>query len=275
MASTTSTIPEAAVPTTPASPATATTTTTKPETKRVSVPPPGYKFVKVYRGGKLITVRRKLSPDELAATEAAKNGPSNSAASAKAGEISESSPTLVKTPKSPTVSSPAQASTPNSSVIDPRPVVAPTASPTAKSVQSESTPKSPDNKQSQDVPQSPGSLKSPEIEAALDEQNRRYRESRVKKFRVSMVNGLANIIAHTMPTIEIGEFHHGDEIVHHVDDPSDDELEDDDDDGDDNDAGNLTEQHNEKNVEDHGKLMLILNWLPIFYWSSSANHFQL
>jgi hypothetical protein len=249
MASTTSPITEVAVPPTPQSPTTATKITTKPATKRVSVPPPGYKFVKVYRDGKLITVRRRLSPEELAAVEAAKNGPSNSAANAKAREISESSPVLAATSGSPTVSSPVQASSTTSPVIKSNPVLVPTTSPTAKSVESESTPKSPETTQSSDVLQSPASPKSPEIEAALDEQDRRFRESRIKKFRVSMVNGLANIIAHTMPTMEIGEFHHGDEIVNHVDDPSDDDLEDDDDD---EEVGAGTEHHNEKEVEDHG-----------------------
>jgi hypothetical protein len=211
-----STIPAPEISTVPQSPVVSSPVVKKPAPKRVSVPPPGYKFVKVRKDGVIKTVQRKLTPEELAAAEAAAatKAAVSPVASPNPGASPKSKSDQVATPKSPKVTSPVLGSSGQTPTTDtPKGVAV-----TTRAVDPESTDTVPD-----------GPL-SPEMQAALDEQKDRNRQSRSRKFRHSMVSGLAHLVAVAVPSIEIGNFHPDDEVVDHVDDPSDDDLDDEDDD---------------------------------------------
>jgi hypothetical protein len=237
--------PTPEISTKPQSPITSTPTPAKKKraVKRVSIPPPGYKFVKVSRNGEIVTVQRKLSPEELAVQTAATASTSNPGANSNANTTAKDSPAQADTPNIPKSSSSVPASTPQPPTVNAPTPASPSTPALAKNASNPDTITEPQN-----------TPETPDIQAALDEQLTRNRSSRLRKLRVSMVSGLANIVAHTIPSIEIGEFHHGDEIVDHVDDPSDDDLDDDDVDDDIHDQSNEID----KGAKDHGKS------IPIF-----------
>jgi hypothetical protein len=206
--------PTPEITTIPQAPAVSDPVAKKPAAKRVSVPPPGYKFVKVHRNGEIVTVKRKLTPEELAAAEDAAKANAASPVASPVSSPNPNSPAQIATPTSPIAKTPVSGPTAQSPTADTPKTVAVT----TKAVDSESTDQFPD------------SPLSPEAQAALDEQKTRNRMSRTKKFRHSMVSGLAHLVAVAVPTVEIGQIHDGDEVVDHVDDPSEDDLDDDDDD---------------------------------------------
>jgi hypothetical protein len=159
-----------------------------PATKS-SKPPPGYKFVKVRKPtGEIVTVKRKLSPEELAASQTAQPNEEKTKASPSSNEAAKA-----KSPVSPTATT-AASSPPKSPLSDT----------TAVSANGRS-------------PEEPAS------EEALREQAQRFREKRMSGFKNKLVRGLATVVGHAVPSVDIGEFHHGDEIIDHEDDPSDDD----------------------------------------------------
>jgi hypothetical protein len=178
----------------------------KPKASKVSKPPPGYKFVKVRKStGEIVTVKRKLSPEELAASEAAQQ---NEAETTKASPTTNA-PAKLKSSVSPTVPS-----TPAS------PLKSPLSDTTAVSAT--------------ERPLEDPAVETPASEEALREQAQRFREKRRSGFRNKLVRGLATVVGHAVPSIGIGDMHDGDEIVDHDDDLSDDDVDDDDDDDGDN-----------------------------------------
>jgi hypothetical protein len=198
----------------------------KPKASKVSKPPPGYKFVKVRKPtGEIVTVKRKLSPEELGASEAT---PQNEVETTKVSPTTNV-PAKAKSPVSPTVPS-----TPAS------PLRSPLSDTTAVSA----------TERSLEDP----AVETPTSEEALREQAQRFREKRRSGFKNKLIRGLATVVGHAVPSIGIGDMHDGDEIVDHDDDLSDDDVDDDDDDDDANnhshDEHNHTSGHHD-GTENH------------------------
>jgi hypothetical protein len=193
----------------PESPAT-NPTSPKPAAKRVSKPPPGYKFVKVRKeDGSIVTVKRKLSPEELAASVGSDVKPKES-------------------PKEDVVkSSPTSPSLTVSSVPGPPTTKSPTD--TAAKSPTNTTAKSSTETAVDAIPRGQSSPE-PASKEALEEQTARFREKRRSRFKNSLIRGIGPLVGAALPTIDIGNWHNGDEVIDHEDDPSDDDLYDDDDD---------------------------------------------
>jgi hypothetical protein len=182
---------------TPSSPQpTVTVTETKPKTatkKRLSVPPPGFKFVKVRaKDGSIVTVKRKLTEEELATQKAAESVKDK----VEAEKIVEKSETVVDSK-------------------DPEKIAVKTATETTREV----------------VPEATADTTS--VSATdLDEQKVRFREGRTRRIKDALTRGFFTVAGSAVPAVGIDVFREDDEIVDHEDDPSDleDELDDHDDD---------------------------------------------
>lgn len=209
-------------------PDTSTAKTTKPVAKKVAVPPPGFKFVKVRKpDGTIVTVKRKLSPEEQAAQEATVNESSESS-------TSKTKPSQNETAKSPTAVSPTKTTVTSSQA-------SPTHSPTSPSTSTATATRSVDNNDAQQAEQEAASGIT---QADLDEQAARFREKRMSRFKNGMIRGLANVVAHSLPSIDIGDWHHDDEEVDIGDSDSDIDMDDDDhDDHDGTDHGHNDDHH--------------------------------
>jgi hypothetical protein len=193
-----------------AAPAVKPTQTKKPGTKKT--PPPGYKFVKVrYPDGSIRTVQRKKSPEELSADESKAAAVNEAETTESSGSVTAISPTTAQAVTAP----PTDEKKPDATTISPGRTVAkePTSPAKVSDARSPTSPVSPTD--------------AAELEAALEAQTKRNAKKRTSRFRSQLIRGFASTIGAVVPTVELGELHHGDEVVDGVDTDSDYDMDDD------------------------------------------------
>ena len=199
-------------------PAASTPKVQNPAPKSLTQPPPGFKFVKVRKpDGAIVTVKRKLSPEELEVATAATTATATAATVAvderknvgsKPDASLKGDVTKPATPISPTSALPVSTTSPISSNGDSQQVVR--------------------------------SLEEPVSQAALEAQTVQHREKRMSRFKGSLIRGFGTVLGAAVPGMDIGEWNDDDEAVDFDDDVSMDDADDDDDDDD--------EVHDEKAV---------------------------
>jgi hypothetical protein len=192
----------------------------KPVVKKQKVPPPGFKYVKVQRDGKLVTVQRRLTPEEIAAAEAKKE--SSDVSSPSAGKVA-SKDKKTTTKKSPDTT---------------------TAAPSSPSPSKEPIASGPTAQKKDAAEESASSPVTPPSKAEIEEQAIANREKRTRRMKRSLYSGLIRVIGVAAP-IDIGTWHEDDQIVDDAD--SDDSWGDGDDDDDDN-----NDDGHDNNAEVHG-----------------------
>ncbi|KAH8660203.1 hypothetical protein BX600DRAFT_438418 [Xylariales sp. PMI_506] len=227
-------------------------TAPKPQSKQ---PPPGYKVLRVRdKDGKIITVLRKLTPEELTAQSSAKQGidASNGTASTTKAEY----PAAVQacTKEKADASNSGQPSD-NSTVSEkPQPpsklLNAAEGSTNSKSriAAQESAPERVTNsldptKTPKDVAKCvPGSPhETPEalaesthdenaLQAALEQQHKNRKNRAMGRFKTSIWQGFVRVTGSAIPTIDIGDIHHGDQVISDYDSDISEDHDDDDND---------------------------------------------
>jgi len=175
--------------------------------KRPAQPPPGFKFVKVRKDGKIVTVQRKLSPEELTAQLASQS----TVEAGKSSVPNSPNPVSLKV-QSPASSLPTSPALPNSPTFSKSPT----------------SPKSPVIPEEGEVTAEGKTISAADYHAALEEQTIRHREQRTSRFRNSIIRGFGTVIGTALPSVEIGDLHQGDTILDDGSDISD--LSDDDED---------------------------------------------
>jgi hypothetical protein len=165
--------------------------------KKIAVPPPGHKFVKVHdHEGNIRTVIRPLSVEELAAQAATKPTEPAKPATKKAAKPAAA----VETVKTSTEKTEKDASDENHA---------------AKNLTV---------KQTLDKESTAGAIAdeaSGPTEEDLDAQKLRFREGRLKKLKTALSRGLFTVAGAALPGMDVDAFQDGDEFVDHEDDPSD------------------------------------------------------
>ncbi|KAH8668384.1 hypothetical protein BX600DRAFT_434925 [Xylariales sp. PMI_506] len=207
--------------------------------------PPGYKVVKVRdTDGKIKTVLRPLSPEELAAQQASASSPAVSgspvppktAQPAKANEIKPATTQVSPLPpkavalvvadptKNTAKGSPAVASTKENTGSTT--MSSPAKTGVSNTVITKNSAVASEPSKADTTPAADGI----DLNDALEQQRLQRRDRGKRRFKDSLLRGLVTVVGHTVPSISIGDIEHGDQVISDDDDDySDDGYSDNDD----------------------------------------------